>query len=131
MIVYLLDTDTVSFVLKGNGLAGARLTSQMPSSVGISSLTLGELRFGAERRSSRKLHRLIDTFIIGVQVLPFDESCADAYGRIQASLEAKGRPIGAIDTLIAAHAFASGVTLVTNNEHFAKVPGLKLENWSA
>lgn len=131
MVAFLLDTDTVSFILRGQGAAGARLLECQPSEVAISSLTLGELRFGAERRRSRKLHGIIDTFVGSVQVLPFDSECASAYGRVQAALEAKGAPIGTLDTLIASHALALGVTLVTNNQkHFSKVRGLKLVNWS-
>ena len=131
MLVYLLDTDTVSFIIRGQGPAASRLTAHKPSEVCISSLTLGELRFGAERRHSRKLHGIIDTFVRTVQVMPFDEACAAAYGRIQTALESKGTPIGTLDTLIAAHAFALNVTLVTNNQkHFSKVRGLKIANWS-
>jgi tRNA(fMet)-specific endonuclease VapC len=131
MLAYLLDTDTISFILRGQGPAASRLTAHQPSEVCISSLTLGELRFGAERRHSRKLHGIIDTFVRTVQVMPFDEACAAAYGRIQAGLESKGTPIGTLDTLIAAHAFALNVTLVTNNQkHFSKVRGLKIANWS-
>lgn len=74
---------------------------------------------------------IIDTFARTVQGLPFDEACATAYVRIQAALEAKGTPIGTLDTLIAAHAFALNLTLVTNNsKHFSKVRGLKMANWS-
>lgn len=132
MLAFLLDTDTVSFILRGQGPAAARLTAHPPSEVCISSLTLAELRFGAERRRSRKLHGVIDTFVGTVQVVPFDAACAAAYGRIQSTLEAKGTPIGTLDTLIAAHAFALNLTLVTNNQkHFSKVRGLKLANWSA
>ena len=131
MLTYLLDTDTVSFILRAQGPAASRLTAHQPSEIAISSLTLAELRFGAERRRSRKLHGVIDTFIRTIQVMPFDPACAAAYGRIQAALEAKGTPIGTLDTLIAAHAFALNLTLVTNNQkHFSQVRGLALENWS-
>jgi tRNA(fMet)-specific endonuclease VapC len=131
MVAYLRDTDTVSFILRGHGPAASRLTSHQPSEIGISSLTLAELRFGADRRRARKLHGIIDTFIRTVQVLPFDEACAAAYGRIQAGLETKGTPIGTMDTLIAAPAFALNATLVTNNQkHFSRLRGLKLANWS-
>jgi tRNA(fMet)-specific endonuclease VapC len=131
MLAYLLDTDTVSFILRGEGPAASRLTAHLPSEVCISALTVGELRFGAERRHSRKLHGIIDTLARSIQVMPFDEASATAYGRIQASLESKGTPIGTLDTLIAAHAFALNLTLVTHNQkHFTKVRGLKVANWS-
>ena len=67
MLTYLLDTDTVSFILRAQGPAASRLTAHQPSEIAISSLTLAELRFGAERRRSRKLHGVIDTFIRTIQ----------------------------------------------------------------
>lgn len=129
---FLLDTDTVSYVLRGQGPAASRLTAHPPSEVCISALTLAELRFGAERRRSRRLHKIIDVFIASVEVAPFDASCSAAFGRIQAALEAKGTPIGTLDTLIASHALALNVTLVSNNlKHFSKVRGLRVVNWNA
>jgi tRNA(fMet)-specific endonuclease VapC len=127
---YLLDTDTVSFALRGIGEVGAHLVARHPSEVGISSITLAELRFGAERRQSRKLHRLIDTFIEAVAVLPFDEKAAAKFGSVGATLADAGTPIGQLDTLIAAHAMSLGLVLVTNNtRHFSKIRGLRIENW--
>ena len=131
MLAFILDTDTVSYVLRGQGPAAARLTTHQPSEVCISALTLAELRFGAERRRSRKLHSVIDTFIRSVDVLPFENGAAAAFGRVQTALETKGTPIGTLDTLIASHALALNLTLVTNNtKHFSRVRGLKLANWS-
>ncbi len=132
MASFLLDTDTVSYVLRGQGPAATKLTSHQPSEVCISTLTLSELRFGAERRRSRRLHKLIDVFIASVDVAPFDAASAAAYGRVQAALESKGTPIGTLDTLIASHALALNLTLVSNNlRHFSKVRGLKIVNWNA
>jgi tRNA(fMet)-specific endonuclease VapC len=97
---------------------------------GISAITAAELQFGAERRDSKKLRRLIATFTSTVSVMPFDDECASTFGKLAARLPSKGRPIGHYDALIAAHAVALGVTLVTNNEKpFAQVESLKLENW--
>lgn len=131
MPAFLLDTDTVSYVLRGHGPAASRLTAHSPSEVCISALTVGELRYGAERRRSRRLHKIIDVFIASVEVAPFDAACCAAYGRVQAALESKGTPIGTLDTLIASHALALNLTLVSNNsKHFSKVRGLKLANWT-
>ena len=117
---YLLDTDSVSYALRGQGGVGGRITSHRPSQLCISSITLAELRFGADRRRSRKLHGLIDAFISAVEVAPFDEKARAA----------RGTPIGELDGLIAAHAVSLRSVLVTNNlRHFSKVPGLKVENW--
>jgi tRNA(fMet)-specific endonuclease VapC len=128
---FMLDTDTVSFALRGQGQVGSRLLEHRPSEICISSITLGELRYGAARRRSRKLNRLIDTFTGDVSVLAFDRAAGDRFGSIAASLASGGTPIGGFDTLIAAHALAADLTLVTNNtKHFARVDGLRTDNWS-
>ena len=130
MAGFMLDTDTVSFALRGHGQVATRLLDHRPSEICISSITLGELRFGAARRRSRKLHRLIDTFIGAIAVLPFDQAAGDRFGPVAASLAAKGTPIGGFDTLIAAHALAADLTLITNNtKHFDRVDGLRTDNW--
>ena len=126
----MLDTDTVSFALRGQGRVGAKLLEQSPSDLCMSSLTLAELRFGAEAKRSRKLHRLIDTFAESVPAVPFDAEAAGRFGLVAAALARAGTPIGIVDTLIAAQAVARELTLVSNNtEHFERVAGLKLENW--
>ena len=127
---YLLDTDSVSFALRGQGEVGARLQTHRPSDLCISAITLAELRYGADRKRSRKLHGLIDTFAAAVEVVSFDEAAAAQFGRIGSILAERGTPIGEFDVLIAAHAIALQCTLVTNNvRHFAKVQGLLVENW--
>ena len=128
---YLLDTDSVSFALRGQGQVGARLQAQRPSDLCISTITLAELRYGADRKGSRKLHGLIDTFSASLEVVSFDEGAAAEFGRIGSILAERGTPIGDFDVLIAAHAVAVRCTLVTNNvRHFSKVPGLSVENWT-
>ena len=127
---YMLDTDTVSFALRGEGEVATRILEHKPSDLCLSSLTLAELRFRAQARHSRKLHGLIDAFSATVAVLPFDRPAADCYGSVAASLSSRGAPIGGFDTLIAAHALALELILVTGNtRHFERVPGLTTENW--
>ena len=127
---YMLDTDTVSFALRGQGRVAAHLLEHRPSQLCISSITLAELRFGAEARRSRKLHRLISTFVEAVAVVPFDEPAADRFAAVAAALARRGEPIGTFDTLMAAHALSLGLTFVTNNaKHFGRIAGLKAENW--
>jgi tRNA(fMet)-specific endonuclease VapC len=128
---FMLDTDSVSYALRGQGRVGARLVERAPSEICISAITAAELHFGAERRDSKKLRRLIETFTSTVAVMPFDDECALAFGKVASRLLEKGRPIGHYDALIAAHALALDVSLVTNNEkHFGQVTGLKLVNWA-
>ena len=126
----MLDTDTVSFALRGQGQVASRLLDHRPSEIFISCITLGELRYGAVRRRSRKLHRLIDTFIDPISVLGFGQAAGDRFGTVAASLGAAGTPIGGFDTLIASHALAAELTLITNNtKHFACVTALLTDNW--
>jgi tRNA(fMet)-specific endonuclease VapC len=126
----MLDTDTVSYALRGEGGVGKRILEHRPSELCISSITVAELRFGAGRRNSAKLHRLIDAIASNVEVMPFDEACAEQFGRVATELKVRGTPIGEFDVLIAAHALTLGLTLVTNNAtHFGRVRGLKIENW--
>jgi tRNA(fMet)-specific endonuclease VapC len=130
MLEYMLDTDTVSWALRGQGAVATRLLEHRPSELCISSITLAELRFGAEAKGSRKLQGLIDTFASTVAVVPFDEAAAARFGPVATALAKRGEPIGTFDTLIAAHALSLGLVLVTNNaKHFQRVVGLKTTNW--
>ncbi len=130
MTGFMLDTDTVSFALRGQGQVAAQLLNHRPSEICISSVTLAELRYGADMRRSRKLHGLIDTFVESIIVRPFDQTAADRFGTVATALARQGVPIGEFDTLIAAHALATRLTLVTNNtKHFSRVVGLTTENW--
>lgn len=127
----MLDTDTVSFALRGKGEVGERLLERAPSELCISAVTLAELRYGADHRRSKKLHALIDSFVRSVSVAPFDAAAATAFGVLAAQLVGAGTPIGQLDTMIAAHALSLSVTLVTNNtKHYSKVPNLRIDNWA-
>ena len=127
---YMLDADTVSYAIRGEGQVAARLLEHQPSELCISSITLAELRFGGESKRSQKLHRAIRSFVKDVAVIPFDESAAEKFAMVGAVLARRGEPIGALDTLMAAHALSLGLTVVTNNtKHFSRVSGLTVENW--
>lgn len=127
---FMLDADTVSYAIRGEGRVSARLLQHQPSALCISSITLAELRFGAGAKRSQKLHRSIRSFIKDVAVMAFDETAADRFALVAAALARRGEPIGAFDTLMAAHALSLGLAVVTNNtRHFSRVPGLTVENW--
>jgi tRNA(fMet)-specific endonuclease VapC len=126
----MLDADSVSYAIRGQGQVAARLLQHQPSELCISSITLAELRFGAEAKRSQKLHRSIRSFVKDVAVVPFDEAAADRFAVVAAALARRGEPIGSFDTLVAAHALSLGLAVVTNNtKHFSRVPGLAVENW--
>ncbi len=100
--------------------------------VGISAITLSELECGVAKslQSARNKLALIE-FLAPLEVLPYDDTAAERYGRLRAFLEKQGKPIGSLDMLIAAHALALHCILVTNNEaEFRRVPGLRIENWA-
>lgn len=126
----MLDTDTVSFALRGQGNVGAQILDHRPSELCVSAITVAELRYGTSRRKSSRLDQLVDNFIGNIAVMPFDETCANNFGRIASALTEKGTPIGDLAALIASHAMTLGIVLVTNNvKHFSRVPGLKVANW--
>ena len=130
MALFMLDTDTISFALRGHGGVGLEVAQRRPSELCMSAITLAELRFGADKRKSKKIRAAVDAFADAIQVLPFDASAAARFGLIAASLSERGVPIGQMDTLIASHALVLNATLVTNNQkHFSKVHGLRLVNW--
>ena len=130
---YLLDADTVSHLIRGgNSALETSFRSRDASGVAISSITRAELRFGVARRPEHEaLAARVQTFLDGMPCIAWDRAAADSYGAVRSLLERKGRPIGNMDTMLAAHALAVGATLVTNNErHFRMVEGLAVENWS-
>lgn len=127
---FLLDTDSVSFALRGEGRVAERLTHYRPSHVAVSVVTEAELYFGAAKRNSPRLEGLLDDFFSAVEALPVTSSVARRYGRLAAQLRAAGEPIGQMDTLIAAHAIDLGLTLVSHNQaHFRRVADLALVDW--
>jgi len=127
---YLLDTDTASFAIRGVGRVKDSILSHTPAEVAISALTEAELWFGVKKLGSRRLQRSVEAFLGGMQVLPFDRVAARDFGDVQALLAARGRPIGAVDAMLAAHARSRVLTFVTHNRrHFDRVPRLKVEDW--
>lgn len=129
---YLLDTNTASYIIKGNIPAVRLRLTQVPmTQVSISSITEAELRFGAARRpEAAKLHQIIGEFLLRVTILPWDSKAAQEYASLRAALERLGQPIGNFDLMIAAHALAVGAILVTNDLVFARIKKLKTENWT-
>ncbi len=105
--------------------------NRMAEQLCISSITLSELHYGAEK-SARRLESLqaIEHFVARLEVLAFPAKAASHYGEMRAELERRGRPIGPHDLLIGAHARAEGLVVVTNNRReFRRLPGIRVENW--
>lgn len=129
-LTHLLDTNTVSYALRGEGRVAERLLETERWSVAMSSVTLAELRFGAELRGSKKIHRAIDTIVSTLAVVSFDAAAANTYTRVAAQLVRSGRPIETLDAMLAGHALSLGCTMVTRNtSQLARVPGLTVVDW--
>jgi len=130
---YLLDTNIcVLLIRQKSPQLLAKLTGHPITAIGISAITVAELRYGVHK-SSQPTHnqQALDQFLLPLTVIPFDEHDATVYGQIRAALEAQGLAIGALDTLIAAQAVRYNLILVTNNlREFARVAGLILEDWT-
>lgn len=131
MLKYMLDTNIVIYTMKRRPEGVRERFKRHQGQICISSITLGELVFGAEYSSQVERNlRDIEGFISLVNVLDFDEKAACHFGRIRAELYKKGKPIGPYDMMIAGHARSNGLILVTNNEkEFKRVEGLLVENW--
>ena len=130
----MLDTNILVYVLNASPrheAVLARFDRVDPQDMVISSITLAELRYGIEK--SRRLEanrRALNRVLRAFNVLAFDVKAAETYGAVRAGLESVGKPAGPLDTLIAAHALALNLTLVTNNvREFSLVRGLRVENW--
>lgn len=133
-MTYLFDTDILSNLMRRAPKSSliSRLARVPPEEQFTSSVTLGELVYGALRsdRSALLLERIEAVVPGDLPVLPFDALAARRYGEVRAGLESQGTPIGDADLRIAAIALSRGLTVVTANErHFRKVPGLSVENW--
>jgi tRNA(fMet)-specific endonuclease VapC len=131
--VLILDTNTVSYFFRGDPAVVPRLRALRPAEVGVPAIVEYELRFGLMRlpQDARQPRMAaLEQLLHPVRRLPFDEQCAQHAARIRAELESAGTPIGPHDVLIAATALRHHAELVTRNvRQFARVPGLRLQNW--
>ena len=127
----LLDTNICIHVINARPPAVLeRFRRYRMGEIGICSVVAAELAYGVAKSGSDRNRRALEMFLAPLAILPFDEAALWVYGDVRTELERKGTPIGALDTMIAAHALSQQSTLVTNNtRQFARVPGLALENW--
>lgn len=129
---YMLDTNICIFVIKHKPESVIkRFMEHDPSDICISSITYAELVHGVEKSQAKEKNRIALTLLLSkIQIVPFDSVAAQVYGVVKADLQRQGTPIGPLDTLIASHAKALDLTLVTNNtREFMRVEELKLEDW--
>lgn len=128
---YMLDTNMCIYAQKQNPGVLAKMRENYNRGIAISSITLAELEYGVYASASRERNTVaLLKFLSVVEVLPFGSGAAEEYGIIRAELRKMGTPIGAMDMLIAAHAKAEKLTVVTHNtREFERIEGLQLEDW--
>jgi tRNA(fMet)-specific endonuclease VapC len=131
MLQYMLDTNICIYVIKNYPPKLRERFNQLAEQLCMSSITLAELVYGAEK-SSRRLENLqaVEQFTARLEVLAFPSKAAAHFGQIRADVERLGKPVGPLDMLIGAHARAEGLIIVTNNaREFRRLPGVRVENW--
>jgi tRNA(fMet)-specific endonuclease VapC len=129
----MLDTKIISDLVRNpQGKAAKRIAKVGEDGIGTSIIVAAELRYGCAKSGSQRLLKAVEDLLAEIEVLPLEVPADVEYGGVRAQLEAAGTPIGGNDLLIAAHAYATGATVVTANvDEFKRVRGLKVENWLA
>lgn len=127
----LLDTNICIHIINARPKSVLeRFRQYRMGEIGICSVVAAELAYGVAKSGSSRNRDALELFLAPLLILPFDEQAVWTYGDLRAELERQGRPIGSLDTMIAAHALSQQAVLVTNNtREFMRVPGLQLENW--
>jgi tRNA(fMet)-specific endonuclease VapC len=128
---YMLDTNIISDLIRNpQGRAARRIARAGETNICTSIIVAAELRYGCAKSGSTRLLKAVEDLLGEISVLPFDAPADSEYGAIRSKLEADGTPIGSNDLLIAAHARATGSTIVTANaDEFKRIGSLKVENW--
>lgn len=129
---YMLDTNTVSHLLKQHPVVAKRVEAVPVAFLCVSAITAGELLFGLVKRpDAERLGLVVREFLRRVDALPWDNTIAQYYGMVRAAMEPQGRILAPLDLLTATHALGIGAVLVTNDQAFGQVPDLAIEDWTA
>lgn len=128
---YMLDTNTVSHLIRAHPEVAQRVVGVPMESICISSITAGELLFGlAKRPEAKRLHNIVREFLRCTDVLPWDGAVSECYGILRADMERRGKVLAPLDLLIASHALNTNSVLVTSDRAFNQVSSLHLEDWT-
>lgn len=130
MASYMLDTNTVSYIMRRHPVVLENLSQVPVGSVCISAITEGELLYGLARRPSGSRSEAVHAFLARIEVLPWSRDVATRYGPLRAQQEERGFPLAPLDMQIAAHAVATGTVLVTSDQAFSKVQDLAVADWT-
>ena len=128
---YLLDTNILSDLIRNpQGVVAAQIANAGEDTICTSIIVAAELRYGAIKSNSAKLAERVDLILSALEILPLEAPADHHYAALRHHLTRQGTPIGPNDLLIATHALANDLTVITaNNGEFSRVPGLKVENW--
>ena len=132
-MTYLIDTNICIYILNQRPQKVIQRFRRFdPGEIRVSTITISELQYGVSNSKYRRQNQTrLDDFLVPFDVLAYDGKAASVYGKLRFALEQKGQPIGPLDLLIAAQAFAHRLTLVTNNtKEFERIDGLAIENWA-
>lgn len=132
-IQYMLDTNTASYLIKNQSATIKQHLINTPiSNVYISAITEAELLSGlAKKPAATQLAKIVHAFLSHVEILPWDSAAAQAYAKLRTACESEGKSLGNMDMLIAAHATAANMILVTNDKAFYRVSHLlNLMDWT-
>lgn len=128
---YMLDTNTVSHLLREHPAVARRVVAVPMASLCISAITEGELLFGlAKRPDAKRLHLAVREFLRRVDVLPWASATAECYGMVRADMTRRGKVLASLDLLIGTHALSVGAVLVTNDRAFSQMTDLPVEDWT-
>ena len=128
---YMLDTNTVSSLIKKNPAVSRRIASFPMERLCLSVISEGEILYGlAKKPHAKNLHLAVQEFLKRVEVMVWDTNVAEHYGVLRAELEGSGNVLGSLDMQIAAHASQLGAVLVTNDQAFKRIQKLKVEDWT-
>jgi tRNA(fMet)-specific endonuclease VapC len=131
MTRFMLDTNTVAYLLRRHPQVVRRVQATPAERLCLSAVTEGELRYGlAKRPQATALHAAVGELLAAIEVLPWTGETARRYGATRAELERRGKPLGPLDLMIAAHALESEAALATSDRAFRSVPGLEVEDWT-
>jgi tRNA(fMet)-specific endonuclease VapC len=127
----LLDTNICTYIINAKPRAVLqRFRDYRMGEVGVCTVVAAELAFGVAKSGLPRNRHALELFLAPLTLMPFDEAAVWAYGTLRSELERQGKQIGALDTMIVAHALSQQATLVTNNtSEFVRIPGLRLDNW--
>ena len=130
-MIFMLDTDTVSLLVRKNPSVIKNLVNHENDEICISVISYAELSFGLEKKGSEKLSNEVSTIMGKLSIVDFNSAQSELYGKIRLKLEKSGTPLGDMDMLIASAALSAGAILVSHNvKHFGRIEGIKVEDWS-